>query len=65
MSKKIEETEEEVSWAEVFDYCPCDTCINEGNPKRKKCDMGHKEPFTSRSKTACGDWDEGEIEDGY
>jgi len=46
-----------------FDFCPCDTCIYEGEDLEQGCELGHKEPFTSRKKECCPDWDEGETEE--
>jgi hypothetical protein len=47
---------------EVWDHCPCDTCIYAGE---QSCDMDYEEPFKSKKKEGCPDWDEGEIEEDY
>jgi hypothetical protein len=47
---------------ENWSFCPCETCIYEG---KESCDLENEEPFKSRKKEGCPDWDEGEIECDY
>jgi hypothetical protein len=51
---------------EKWDYCPCDTCMYGeimGTMDPSVCEQGHDEPFRSRGKIGCPDWDEGELDD--